>query len=297
MKLSSDRLALAAALLTVTLWASAFVGIRAVAPDLSPGSLALGRLVIGSLALGVLVAFRPWQSPRPRDLVLIGASGLVWLAGYNLALNAAERSVDAGTAAMLVSTAPIFIALFARIFLGDRLPARLLLGCLVAFGGAVIIGVAPSGSMHAAQWGLALCLVAALAYAGGMTLQKPALARVSPLHVTWLACGAGTVICLPFGPGLVQELTAAPPTSIAWLVYLGLFPTAIAFTSWAFALSRTPAGSLGAMTYLVPPIAIGLGGLLLGELPPPLAVLGGVLCIGGVVLARSTWSPRRGVQR
>ncbi len=98
-----DRPALAAALLSVLPWASAFVGIRAVAPDLSSGSLALGRLVIGSVALGVLVALRPWQRPLPRDLVLIGTADLLWFATYNLALNTAEHSFDAGTAAMLVS--------------------------------------------------------------------------------------------------------------------------------------------------------------------------------------------------
>jgi drug/metabolite transporter (DMT)-like permease len=294
-----DRPALAAALLSVVLWASAFVGIRAVAPDLSPGSLALGRLVIGSVALGMLVALRPWQRPRLRDMVLIGAAGLLWFATYNLALNTAEHSVDAGTAAMLVSTAPILIAVSAGVFLREGFPPRLMMGCLVAFLGAVIIALATSGSVQQFQvtgWGLALCIVAALAAAGGVTLEKPVLARVSPLHVTWLACLTGAAICLPFAPGLAHELGAAPLVSIGWLVYLGLFPTAIAFTSWAFALSRMPAGRLGAMGYLISPVTIGLGALLLGEVPPPLAILGGALCIGGVVLARSTWSPHRRAQ-
>jgi drug/metabolite transporter (DMT)-like permease len=82
----------------------------------------------------------------------------------------------------------------------------------------------------------------------------------------------------------------AAPTNIAWLVYLGLFPTAIAFTTWAFALSRTSAGRLGATTYLVAPVVIVMGWLLLGEVPPPLAIAGGILCIAGVAVARSTRS-------
>jgi len=295
-----DRLALAAALLTVTLWASAFVGIRAVASDLSPGSLALGRLVIGSLALGVLVALRPLPRLARRDLALIIAAGVVWFAGYNLALNAAERTVDAGTASMLVSTGPIFVALLTGTFLREGFPPRLLLGCLVAFSGAVIIGLAASSStpaFEATGWGVVLCIVAALAFAAGVTLQKPALARVSPLHVTWLGCVVGAAVCLPFAPALVSELATARTASIGWLAYLGLFPTAIAFTSWAFALSRTSAGRLGAMIYLVPPVAVGLGMVLLGELPPSLAIPGGALCIGGVVLARTTGWPRRSSAR
>jgi drug/metabolite transporter (DMT)-like permease len=289
-----DRLAIGAALVTVVLWASAFVGIRAAAADLSPGSLAFGRLLVGTVALGLLVALRPWQRPAPRDLALIAASGLVWFALYNVTLNEAERNVDAGTAAMLVNMGPIFIALLAGAFLGEGLPARLLAGCVVAFAGTAIIGVATSAKPVAggdATWGIVLCVVAAIAYAAGVTLQKPALRRVPPLQLTWLACLTGAIACLPFGPGLVGELGIAAPSSIAWLVYLGLFPTAIAFTTWAFALSRTPAGKLGSTTYLVPPVVIVLGWLVLREVPTPLAIAGGALCIGGVVIARSTGRP------
>jgi drug/metabolite transporter (DMT)-like permease len=75
--------------------------------------------------------------------------------------------------------------------------------------------------------------------------------------------------------------------SIAWTVYLGLFPTAIGFTTWAFALSRSSAGRLGSTTYLVPPVVIVMAWLVLGEVPPALAIAGGALCIGGVIVARS----------
>jgi drug/metabolite transporter (DMT)-like permease len=73
---------------------------------------------------------------------------------------------------------------------------------------------------------------------------------------------------------------------VLWTVYLGLVPTAIGFSTWAYALARTDAGTLGSMTYLVPPIAVLLGWLLLGEVPPLLAVPGGLLCLAGVGLVR-----------
>lgn len=291
---ATDRLALGAALVTVVLWASAFVGIRAVAGDLSPGSIALGRLAIGTVVLGVFVAVRPWQRPSRRDLTLIVASGVLWFAFYNLALNEAERNIDAGTASMLVNMGPIFLALLAGIFLGEGLPARLMAGCAVAFAGTLIIGFATSAAPATsgnATWGIILCILAALAYAGGVTLQKPTRRYVSALQVTWLACLIGAVVCLPFAPGLVTDLGRAQTTNVAWLVYLGLFPTAIAFTTWTWALGRTSAGGLGATTYLVPPIVILLGWLLLGEVPAPLAIVGGALCIGGVIVARSTVRP------
>ena len=74
-------------------------------------------------------------------------------------------------------------------------------------------------------------------------------------------------------------------------MYLGLVPTAIGFSTWAYALARTDAGKLGSTTYLVPPIAVLLGWIFLGEVPPLIALPGGILCLAGVGLAR--WSPRR----
>jgi drug/metabolite transporter (DMT)-like permease len=285
-----DRLALGAALVTIVLWASAFVGIRAVAIDLTPGSIALGRLVVGAISLGVLVAVRPWVRPNLREVALNVAVGVVWFAAYNLALNEAERNVDAGTAAMLVNTGPIFIAILAGLFLGEGFPPRLLVGCVIAFTGTLVIGLGTTGQHVAGDvmLGITLCIVAALAYAAGVTLQKPAVRRIPAHEVTWLACVVGAVACLPFAPTLVREVGAADPANLAWLVYLGLFPTAIGFTMWAFALRRTTAGRLGSMTYLVPPVAILLGSLLLGEAPAPLAIVGGALCLAGVAVARTT---------
>jgi drug/metabolite transporter (DMT)-like permease len=283
--------AVAAALVTVVLWASAYVGIRAAAGDFSPGSIALARLVVGVVGLGVLVIVRPWIRPAPRDLALIIAAGVGWFAGYNIVLNEAERLVDAGTAAMLVAIGPIFIALFAGLFLGEGFPQRLLAGCAIAFVGTVIIGVATStdGAASASTpLGIVLCLVAALLYAAGVTLQKPTLRALSALQVTWMACLVGALACLPFAPTLIEEVGRARPENLAWIVFLGVFPTSIGFTTWAFALSRMTAGRAGAMTYLIPPTAIVMSLLLLAETPPPVAVLGGLLCIVGVVVARST---------
>jgi drug/metabolite transporter (DMT)-like permease len=292
-RVPAERLALLAALTTVVLWASAFVGIRAASVDLTAGPLALGRLLVGSIALGVLVASRGFVRPSRRDALLIVASGLLWFGFYNVALNEAERNVDAATASMLTNTGPILVALFAGLFLGEGFPPRLLAGIGVAFVGAIVIAIAstsapvPGGN---ATLGIVLCLAAAVAYAGGVTLQKPAVRSVAAAQVTWMACLTGAIACLPFLPGLVQEASAAQPASIAWMVYLGLFPTAIGFTTWAYALRRTTAGRLGAMTYLVPPIVIVMGLVVLGELPPPLSIAGGVLCIAGVIVARSRGS-------
>jgi drug/metabolite transporter (DMT)-like permease len=281
-----ELLAPAAALLTVTLWASAFVGIRSAGHDLSPGALALGRLLVGSAALGTLVLVRREPLPARRDLGRIALCGVLWFALYSVVLNAAERRVDAGTAAMLVNVGPILIALLAGVILREGFPRGLFAGCAIAFAGAIVIGAATSEHGFESSWGAVLCLVAAFAYAGGVIAQKPVLTRVSPLQVTWLACTAGALACLPFAGRLWSDASAAPASALGWVVYLGIVPTAIGFIAWGYALSRTTAGRMGSTTYLVTPIAILLGWLLLGETPPGLALAGGALCLAGVGVAR-----------
>lgn len=276
---------LAAALVAVVLWAAAFVGIRAAGRSFSPGALALGRLTIGSILLGALVATRPFVRPTRRELALLVLAGLLWFGVYNIVLNDAEQRVDAGTAAMLVLVAPIVVVALAAVFLKERTTPNLLLGGVLAFSGVVLIGFATT-SRHAPLAGVVLCLVAAVSSAVGVVAEKPVLNRISALQVTWTCCAVGAVICLPFAPHLIRELRVAPASGIGWLVFLGVFPTSIAFTMWAYALARGSAGRLAATAYLVPPITIVLSWLILGEVPATLAVLGGAICLVGVYIAR-----------
>ncbi len=280
-----DRLAIAAALFTVVAWASAFVGIRAAGEDLSPGPLSLARLAVASVALGIVALARRERLPRREDLPRLAICGVLWFGVYNIALNAGERRVDAGTAAMLVNVAPILIAVLAGLVLHEGFPRQLLLGLAIAFAGVILIAVATSDGLTLSL-GAFFCLIAAVVYSITVIVQKPLLAHSSALSVTWIACSIGLLVCLPFTPGLVSELGDASGSTIAWSIYLGVVPTAIAFTTWAYALARTSAGSLGVTTYLVPPIAILLGWALLDEVPPWLAVGGGLLALAGVLVSR-----------
>jgi drug/metabolite transporter (DMT)-like permease len=261
-------LALIAALVTVTLWASAFVGIRSAGRDLSPGALTLARLLVGSVALGALVIARREPLPARRDLPAIALCGLLWFGLYNLTLNAAERRVDAGTAAMLVNVSPILLAIMAGLILREGFPRALLGGCMVAFAGVLVIGFATSEHGVHGAWGAVLCLIAALAYSGAVVAQKPLLSRNSALQVTFAACAVGALACSPFAPALVHDVGRADGSAIAWAIYLGAFPTAVAFTTWAYALARTTAGRMGSTTYLVPPLVIVLGWAILGDPRP-----------------------------
>ncbi|MGH7525046.1 MAG: DMT family transporter [Gemmatimonadales bacterium] len=275
----------AAALISICLWASAFVGIRAVTREIDPGALALGRLTIGTVVLGVLMLGRGIVRPTLREGALLVLTGVLWFGIYNVALNTAERTLDAGTAAMITNLAPILVMVLAWIFLRERLTTALIAGGLIAFAGIIVIGLSTT-ARSTSPVGVLLCFLATAAAAAGLVAQKPVLARLPALQVTWTCCLVGALCCAAYAPTLVHDVRRASIANVAGLLYLGVFPTSVAFTSWAYALARIPASRLTMLVYLVPLIAISISWIVLGEVPPAMSVVGGALCLGGVVIAR-----------
>jgi drug/metabolite transporter (DMT)-like permease len=279
-------LPVAAVAVTLVFWASAFVAIRHLGRDFSPGALSLGRLLVGATCLGVVALSRGVPRPTRRQWVSILVIGVLWFGVYNVALNEGERRVDAGTAAMLIQISPVLIAFLAAAFLDERFTLYLGIGLALAFAGVGLISLSISDGGDSDLLGVVLCLVSAVVYSISLILQKPLVARLPAIHVTWLACTVGAIVCLPFLGQLLDQAGDAPTSSILWVVYLGVFPTAIAFTTYAFALRHMTASSLGVTTYLVPPITIVLGLVFLDEAPPTMAYVGGALALVGVAVAR-----------
>ena len=280
---------LAAITFTILAWASAFIVIRGTAPEIGGGALALGRLLVGTLALGaVMLIVRRWVRPSRREWLLLALYGIAWFGAYNVTLNLAEHTLDAGTTAMIVGIGPILIALGAGLMLGEGVPRWLGIGTGVAFAGVVLIGLSTSvfGGGHVDLVGVLWALASAITYAVGVLAQKPVLRRIPPLQATFLGCVIGMIACLPFAGQLVAEAAGASPSALLGVVYLGVVPTALAFTTWGYALARVPAGQLGISTYVVPPLAILAGWLVFGEVPALLAIVGGVLCLVGVGISR-----------
>jgi len=284
---SIDRRSLLAAGVTVLLWASAFVAIRDAGEHYSPGALALGRLLSGSAVLVVVLLVRREGWPARGAWPGILTSGVLWFGVYMVALNWGEREVDAGTAAMVVNVGPVLIALLSGWLLKEGFPRRVLAGIAVSFAGAVVVGISTSGGGSASVLGVVLCVVGAATYAVGVTSQKPALRHASAVQVTTFGCLVGMVACLPFAGQLVTEVGTAPASATLDVVYLGVFPTALAFITWAYALARTTAAKMGATTYAVPAIVIVMSWLWLSEVPGWLTLAGGVLCLAGVAVTRA----------
>lgn len=251
--------------------------------------LSVLRLTAASAALAAAAPVLGVRRPARRDLPLIALCGASGMTAYQLLLNWGEQRVAAGTASLLIAIAPVFSVLLAAGFLGERLTRRTLLGSAVALGGAAVVALAGGPSQFSAS---ALVVLAAAAAQGLYHVaSKPLLGRYTGLEVASCAMWAGTALAAPLAPaaGLALAHAAAgrPGGLVAavWpAVYLGVLPSAVGFVTRGYAVARFRLSTATAALYLVPPAALVVSYAWLGEVPSLVAIAGGLVSVGGVVI-------------
>lgn len=288
----SDRFLVPALGTTLVLWASSFVAIRVALSGFSVGGLSFGRLAIASLALMITASIVRVRLPARADLPRIIACGLSGMTAYQLLLNAGERTVPAGTASLLVNTAPLFAAVLAFALLRESTSPRARFGMILGFSGALVMTIAQDGSFQPSG-GALLVLGAAASQALFFVLQKPLLQHYRGLDVTCYAVWSGTLLALPLLPAFTRDFGDAEIGPSMAMLFLGIGPSAIGFVTWAYAQARLPVATASNTLYLVPFLAIAIGWILLGETVPPTALAGGLLALTGVALGRRTGSNQR----
>lgn len=283
MRSSRSHAAPAALLLTVVLWASAFPAIQVGVTGYGWAGLALLRLAIASAALAVVCALTGIRRPAPRDLPLIVISAVAGMAGYQLLLNWGELRVPGGTASLIVVTNPVYAAVIATAFLGERITRRQVAGGAIALAGVAAITLG-QGGLHLELPALAV-LAAAVALGSYHGAIKPLLARYTGLEVTAYATWAGTVLLLPAIPALARAWPQAGPRATAAAVFLGLAPSALGFVAWGYGVAWLPVTVATVSLYLVPPIAVLVSYLWLGDKPTAIELIGGSIAVAGVIVA------------
>ncbi|HEY0199998.1 MAG TPA: DMT family transporter [Rhodanobacter sp.] len=267
-------------------WSSAYAAIAYALVSFSPGEVALARLTIGALCFGLLMAVRRTPLPQRGDWPQLALLGVLGLTVYHLALNYAETRIASGTAAILISLVPAATAAVSAAWLRERLSMRALVGLGVALIGVVMVVLA-SGRQVKFEPMAALVLISVVVSALFFVGQKLLLARNSIIGVTAFTFFAGALGALPFGLHLPQALAAAPWSHIAALAWLGLAPTFVGYLAWNAALRRASASQVSSFIYFSPPIAVLIGWLWLDEKPGWLTLVGGIITVGGVVLANA----------
>lgn len=187
-----------AALISVVLWASAFVGIRASLADYGPYHLALFRWLASSLVFLLLAVVKPVRVPARVHLPAIALTGLFGIAGYSVLLNLGEMTVTASAASFIVNTVPIQTAILAAFLLRDKITRRLLVSMLTGLLGVGLITFGEKSAVYLINTGALLILFAAFSQALYFIGQKKLLKYYTPLEVVSYTAFAGTLILLFF---------------------------------------------------------------------------------------------------
>jgi drug/metabolite transporter (DMT)-like permease len=275
----------------VLVWGGAFVAIKAlVGHGLDAVDIAVGRYAIAAPGFAVaLVRPRGRPSITRADVVRLAAAGLLVVTVYHLALNAGERTTTAGTAAIVVASAPgVTLALAIALRL-ERFSARRAAGLAVALAGVVVVILLGSGGpvgISAVRGPLEVA-AAPLAFAAYGVLVKPLLPRIGAIRVASAASLAGTLALLPLAAsGTVGRVEALDARQWALLVYLGAVCTLAGYIAWTIALQRLEVSRATAYLYGVPVTAIVIGAVTLGEPVTAWLVAGAAVVIAGVAVAQ-----------
>ncbi len=285
---TAGRLALvAAAGITLVTWAGAFVAIGIAARELSPAPFALARLGSAALVLLLAAPLMPGNQlrlPRLADLPTIAMMALLGFPIYHIALNAGQRVVTPGVASLLIATLPIFATVLARMTLKERLTPAGWIGIAVGFAGVSLL--VTGGASLSVDPNAALILLSAAAGAGFMVTQRFLTRRYSGFTLTIWGIWLGALMLTPFLPQLAGELGRASDAVLLSVLYLGIFPTALAYVTWAHVLKNLPAAQATALLFFVPPMAFTLAWLILGTAPTWLDIIGGLVIITGVAIVQ-----------
>ena len=274
--------AVVAGLGVVALWASAFPAIRVAAPDLGVIGLSFIRLAIAAITLLVIATARRVRAPRMRDFGWIIACGFFGMTAYQVLLNQSELHVPAGTASIIVAAAPLVSVAVARVLFDERITPFTMMGSAVALGGVAIVCLARAGlSLSASVWVVIAAMVVQGIY---HPLQRPLLTKYNGLEVATYTMVAGTIMTLPFVPYGWAELLDSSKAGWIAAIYLGLLPSALGFVLWGYVTAHLPIAASTSLLYLVPPVAVLIAWVWLGEIPVAAELSGGFVVIAGVVV-------------
>ena len=267
-------------------WGWAWVAIRGAVHYYHPGQLALGRYCVASIALFPFWIKRGRLLPARQDVFTIIIMGITGFSIYNFFINTGEQTITAGTTSLIGCALPILTTLGAWCFFKEKLTPAAWIGIIAAFAGVMITALGAHGGLHF-SYGALLILLAMISAAVYGLLTKKMVTRYSPLEITTWSIWVGTIALIPLGGGLCTAITVVPWQATANMILLGIFPGAISYALYSFAIAHLRMAAVSSFVFLMPVTAIILGWFLLNELPPWLSLIGGVITLGGAYLVNS----------
>jgi drug/metabolite transporter (DMT)-like permease len=283
------RLAEAGALLVMVAWAANFVVVKTAIATAPPIGFAFVRFLLAGLVLLAILRWREGSVLPPRDAVVpIALLGALGFGAYQILWATGLTSTTAGTSALIIATTPIWTALVAIAMRTEMPHPARFLGAVVGFVGVALVVAARGLDLSGTGIGDLLTLGAAICWGSYLALSAPLLARLSPLRLTTWTILAGTAVMAI--PGAVQLANAGPawvtPAAVAALLYSGILAGGLANVLVFRAIALVGPSRIANFQLLVPAFAVVMAAAILGE--PILAgqVVGGIVIVAGILIAR-----------
>jgi len=274
----------AAATLTVLFWGSAFPAIRYAVGTYSPQSLMLLRFLIASSALAVIGVFKKIRLPKKKDLPIFALGGLIGVFLYMLFSKNGAVHIEAGIGSFIVAASPVFVLILSSLLLKEKVRPAGWVSISVSFVGLVIIMISQTDEF-VLNIGVLLFLLATLCTSFHVIIQRKITRSYTALEATTYCILFATLMMLIYVPGLVRELPQSNLSANLVVVYLGIFPAALGYFSWGWAISKAKkAANVAMFQYLAPLVSSVLGYFWLGEILSAAAIIGGILIILGMVM-------------
>jgi drug/metabolite transporter (DMT)-like permease len=269
------------------LWGLAFVAIRRAVLELSPVSLTLLRWLIVSGAFLILapVIGKPRSPIKKKHIPRIFLVAFASVGGYHLSLNYAETIVSSGLAGLLISFGPIFVVLLSAIFLREKISSQLLLALVLAISGALVLSINADLSFAEITGPVAVVL-AAFMYAVFSVGSKPLVRDYGALPTAVWAGVLGTIFILPLMSGrFFAEVRALSLAGWLSVLYLAILSTVVANIILYTLIGTRTVSTLSVQLYLIPPVSLVGGVLILNESVTALTIVGACLLLAATALA------------
>lgn len=270
---------------SILLWASAFVGIKLALASYSPGSLALLRFIVASLCMAILYRYQSNDPVMPwKERILLMIVGMAGIGVYNICLNYGEMTVSAGIASFIIGLMPVITVLLSVLFLKERVSNGTWVGITLSLVGLALLAIGEAGEQGLTK-GFLLILISSLVGSIQTITKKRLLNKYSSIRViSWVIWG-GTLLLTLYLPDLIKEIQKADCQSTAVVIYMGIFPAALAYSAWTYVLKKVPAAKASISLYTLPFASTVLGFLWLGEQPSMLSLTGGGIALLGALIA------------
>ncbi|MCQ6337720.1 MULTISPECIES: DMT family transporter [Bacillus cereus group] len=269
---------------TILIWGTAFPAIRMGLESYMPEHLTLLRLLIASFILLLFSFIYKLRLPDLKDIPAIFIFGALGFTIYHIALNYGEKTVNAGSASLIISVTPIVTAILASAFLNEKMKLNGWIGGVMSFAGISLISFSQGDAIQLNSGGLFI-LLAAISESLFFVFQTSYLKKYGFLPFTIYTILSSTVCMLIFLPGVYQKILAAPLEVNLSVIYLGVFPTVLPYIALAYIISRAGASEATSSLYLTPITACFIAWIWLGEVPTLVSIIGGGITILGIVIA------------